>query len=80
MCLAVIVSKFVQHLVREWCPLFLTITDSLLAPGQEVLYKQYHNGELVQATILGPSTQEEFACLKYTRNGICMTKVYQKWV
>ena len=24
------------------------MTDSLLAPGREVLYKQYHTGELVE--------------------------------
>ena len=46
------------------------MTDSLLASSREVLYKQYHTGELVQATILGSSTQgEELVCLKYTRNG-----------
>ena len=43
---------------------------SLLARGHQVLYKQYHTSELIQATILGPSTQgEEFVRLKYTRNG-----------
>ena len=33
------------------------MTDSLLAPGREVLSKRYHTGELVEATILGPSTE-----------------------
>ena len=32
------------------------MTDSLLAPGREVLYKWYHTGELVEATI---DTDEE---------------------
>ena len=32
-----------------------TMTDSLFAPGQEVLCKRYHTGELVEATILGPA-------------------------
>ena len=55
------VGTFVKQDVREWCPsttgpLLPTMTDSLLAPGWEVLYKQYHTGELVEATILGPST------------------------
>ena len=46
--LAVMVSKFVKQVVREWCPstigmgpLLPTMTDSLNAPGQEVLYEQY---------------------------------------
>jgi len=39
------VGKFVKQDVRELCPsttgpLLPTMTDSLLAPGQEVLYKQ----------------------------------------
>ena len=55
---AAMVGKFVKQVVREWCPgtagpLLPTMTDSLLAPGREVLYKRYHTGELVQATILG---------------------------
>ena len=44
--------------------------DSLLAPGREVLYKRYHTGELVPATILGPSDDgDDFVRLKYSRNG-----------
>ena len=53
-------QKTAKRGVREWCPsttgpLLPTMTDSLLAPGREVLYKRYHTGELVLATILGPS-------------------------
>ena len=44
------------------------MTDSLLAPGQEVLSKRYHIGELVEATILG-TEGDDFVRLKYTRNG-----------
>jgi hypothetical protein len=52
------VSKFVKQDVRERCPsttgpLLPTMTDSLLAPGWEVLYKRYRTGVLVQAIILG---------------------------
>ena len=48
MCLVVIVGKLVKQVVRECCssttgPLLPTMTDSLLAPGQEVLYKRYHH-------------------------------------
>ena len=48
MFLAVMVGKFVKHVVRKWCPstigpLLPTLTDSLLAPGREVLFKQYHH-------------------------------------
>ena len=44
MYLAVMVGKFVKQVVRELCssttgPLLPTMTDSLLAPGREVLYK-----------------------------------------
>ena len=51
MYLAVMVGNFVKQVVREWCssttgPLLPTVTDSLLAPGREVLYKRYHTGEL----------------------------------
>ena len=72
MYLAVMVGKFVKHVVREWClstagPQFPTMTDSLLPLGREVLYKGYHTGELVQATIPGPSMEgDDFVCLKYT--------------
>ena len=46
------------------------MTDSLLAPGREVLYKRYHTGRLVRATILGPSDDgDDFVRLKYSRNG-----------
>ena len=46
------------------------MTDSLLAPGRKVLYKWYHSGELVKATILGLSTEAgDFVRVKYTRNG-----------
>ena len=42
MYLAVRVGKFVKQVVREWCPsatrpLLPTMTDSLLAPGREVV-------------------------------------------
>ena len=66
--------------MREWCPSTTgpqlpTMTDSLLAPGQEVLYKRYHTGELVEATILGPSAEgDDFVRLKYTRNGRVIVK------
>ena len=51
MYLAVMVSKFVKQVVREWCSsttghLLPTMTDSPLAPGRELLYKWYHTGEL----------------------------------
>ena len=74
MRLAVMLGKFVKQIVREWCPstvgpLLPSMTDSLLAPGREVLYKRYHTGELVQPTILGPSTEgDDFVRMKYTRN------------
>ena len=53
MYLAVLVGKFVKQVVCEWCPsttgpLLPTMTDSLLAPGQEVLYKRYHHSCLCQ--------------------------------
>ena len=55
---AEVVCKIAKRGVREWYPstigpLLPTMTDSLLAPGREVLYKWYHTGELVPATILG---------------------------
>ena len=68
-------GKLVKRDVKEWCPsttqpLLPTMTDSLLALGREVLSKRYHTGELVEATILGPSTEgDDFVRLKYTRNG-----------
>ena len=45
MYLAVLVGKIVEQDVREWCPstsepLLPIMTDFLLAPGQEVLYKR----------------------------------------
>ena len=48
MYLAVLVGKFVKQVVREWClsttrPLLPSMTDSLLAPSLELLYKQYHH-------------------------------------
>ena len=48
MYLAVMVGKFGKVVVRERCPsttgpLLPTVTDSLLVPGQEVLYKQCHH-------------------------------------
>ena len=47
-----------------------TMTDALFAPVWEVLYKRYHTGEHVEATILGPSTEGgNFVFLKYLRNG-----------
>ena len=67
MCFEVLVGKFVKQVARKWCPsttgpLLPPMTDSLLAPRREVLYKLYH-------TILGPSTQgDAFVRLKYTRN------------
>ena len=53
-------QKTLKQGVGKWCPsttgpLLPTMTDSLLAPAREVLYKRYHTGELVPATILGPS-------------------------
>ena len=59
MYLAVVVGKFVKQVVREWCSsttglLLPTMTDSLLAPGQEVLYKRHHTGELSVPKVLGP--------------------------
>ena len=73
--LAVLVGQIVEQDVREWCPsttrpLLPTMTDSLLAPGWEALYKQYHTGEFVEATILRPSTEgDDFVCLEYAKNG-----------
>ena len=63
----VMVGNLVQQDVREWYPSTIgplfhhrsTIARSLFAPGQEVLYKQYHTGELVGATILGPSKERD---------------------
>ena len=48
MYLAVMVGKFVKQVVRGWCPsptrpLLPSMTDSLLAPGREVLYKGYRH-------------------------------------
>ena len=45
---AVMVGKYVKHVVREWHPsatgpLPPTMTDSLLALGWEVLYKRHHH-------------------------------------
>ena len=68
-------QKTLEQGVGKWCPsttgpLLPTMTDSLLAPGREVLYKPYHTGELVPATILGPSDDgDDFVRLKYSRNG-----------
>ena len=68
-------GKFGKQDVREWCPsstgpLLPTMTDSLLAPGREVLSKLYHTGELVEATVLGPSREgDDFVRVMYTRNG-----------
>ena len=67
-------QKTLKQGVGKWCPsttgpLLPTMTDSLLAPGREVLYKRYHTGELVPATILGPSDDgDDFVRLKYSRN------------
>ena len=71
---AEVVCKSAKRGVREWYPstmgpLLPNMTDSLLAPGREVLYKRYHTGELVPATILGPSNdRDDFLRLKYNRN------------
>ena len=59
-----VVWKTAKRGVREWYPstigpLLPTMTDSLLAPGREVLYKWYHTGELVPPTILGPSDDRD---------------------
>ena len=68
MYFAVMVGKTVEQDVREGYP--STMTDSVLARGREVLYKWYHTGELVEASILGPSTQgDDFVRLKYAGNG-----------
>ena len=69
-----VVWKTAKRAVREWYPstigpLLPSVTDSLLAPGREVLYKWYHTGELLPATILGPSDdRDDFVRLKYNRN------------
>ena len=71
---AKVVCKTAKRGVREWYPstigpLLPTMTDSLLAPGCEVRNKRYHTGELIQATILGPSDgRDDFVPLKYSRN------------
>ena len=62
MYLAVMVGKVVKQVVREWCPsttgpLLPPMTDSVLAPGREVLCKRYHTGDLVEAAVLGLSTE-----------------------
>ena len=68
-------QKTLKQGVGKWCPstigpLLPTMTDSLLAPGREVLYKRYHTGEIVRATILGTSDDgDDFVRLKYSRNG-----------
>ena len=46
--LAVLVGTFVKQVVREWWPsitgpLLPPMTDFVLAPGREVLYKRYHH-------------------------------------
>ena len=56
---AEVVCKTAKWGVREWYPSTIgpvlpTMTDSLLAPGCEVLYNRYHTSELVPATIIGP--------------------------
>ena len=71
-------GKFVKQDVREWCPsttgpLLPTMTDSLLALGQEVLYKRYHTSELVEAT--EATEGDDFVRLKYTRNGHVVVKI-----
>ena len=74
MYVAKMVCKTAKRGVREWCPstigpLLPTMTDSLLAPSREMLYKWYHTSELVPATILGPSNDgDDFVWLKYSRN------------
>ena len=75
---AEVVCKTAKRGVREWYPstigpLLPTMTDSLLAPGREVLYKRYHTGELVPATILGPSNdRDDFVWLNTTEIGATM--------
>ena len=54
-------------------PLSPTTTDSRLAFGWEVLYKRYHTGELVGATILGPSTEgDDFVASSVAEIGATM--------
>ena len=71
---AEVVCKAAKRGVREWYPsiigpLLPTMTDSLQAPSREVLYKRYHTGKLVPATILGPSDdRDDFVRLRYNRN------------
>ena len=71
---AEVVCKTAKRGERKWYPstigpLLPTMTDSLLAPGREVLYKRYHTGEIVPATILGPSDdRDDFVRLKYSQN------------
>ena len=57
-CLGTSVVKIVSLDVRyrypsTLGPLLPTMTDFLLTPGQEVLYKRYHTVEPVEATISG---------------------------
>ena len=50
-------------------PQLPTMTNSLLAPSRDMLYKWYHTSELVPATILGPSDDgDDFVRLKYSQN------------
>ena len=68
---AEVVCKTAKQGVREWYPSTIgpLLPNSLLAPGREVLYKRYHPGELVPATILGPSDdRDDFVRLKYSQN------------
>ena len=48
-------------------PLLPTMTDSLLAPGWEVLYKQYHSGELSVPKVPEPDWVATSACAKNKR-------------
>ena len=69
-------GEFVKQNMREWYPsttgpLLPTMTDSLLAPGREVLHKRYNTGELVEAIILGPSMDGDDFVIECTQFSIC---------
>ena len=63
MCLGLMTVKMVMLGVRQrydriMGPVFSHImTDVPLASGWQVLCRRYHTGDLVEATVLGPSEQ-----------------------
>ena len=67
MYLAVMVGKFVGCEGRcpsTTGPLLPIMTDSLLAPGREVLYKRYHTGELCAPKVPGLDQAATLSCAK----------------